>query len=227
MEQSLYQPVKTYLESLGYVVKGEICGCDLVAIKGDEPVRVIAGELKTSLNLELVLQGVERMSATDEVWLAVPASKKRGREHDSRVKKLCRLIGVGLLIVLPRGGVEVIVAPEPYRPRADKKKRSRLLREHNKRRGDPATGGSTRQPIMTAYRQEALGCAAVLAQGPARPRDLKLLLPDAAKILQRNVYGWFERVDRGVYGLTADGHAALTRFAAHIPPLPAISVAAQ
>src|SRR3569623_1159049 len=60
-------------------------------------------------------------------------------------------------------------------------------------------GGSTRQPIMTAYRQQALLGAAALRAGSARPRDLRAIAPDAAKILLANVYGWFERVERGVY----------------------------
>jgi hypothetical protein len=215
MEASLYQPVKAYLEGLGFDVKGEVCGCDLVALKDGGGVRVAVGELKLAFNLELVLQAVDRMASADEVWLAVAAAKRgRGREHDPRVKKLCRLIGVGLLVVLPRGGVEVIVAPEPYRPRANKRTRSRLLTEHRKRQGDPTGGGSTRRPIMTAYRQQALACAAVLARAPGRPRDLKADCPDAAKILLRNVYGWFERLERGVYGLTASGHAALARWPA-------------
>src|ERR671936_658540 len=36
-ETSLYIPVKRFLETLGFDVKGEICGCDLVAIRGEEP----------------------------------------------------------------------------------------------------------------------------------------------------------------------------------------------
>ncbi len=62
---------------------------------------------------------------------------------------------------------------------------------------------------MTAYRQEALLCAAQLASGPLRPRDLRPAAPRAAAILQRNVYGWFERVGRGVYALTEAGATAL------------------
>jgi hypothetical protein len=84
--------------------------------------------------------------------------------------------------------------------------------EHQRRLGDPAVGGSTRQPVMTAYRQQALACAAALSQAPGRPRDLKAVAPDAPKILRRNVYGWFERVERGIYALTDGGRAALTRW---------------
>jgi hypothetical protein len=56
-ETSLYQSVKRYLETLGFTVKGEVCGCDLVAIRGDEPPVVVIGELKLSFSLDLVLQG--------------------------------------------------------------------------------------------------------------------------------------------------------------------------
>jgi len=31
-ETTLYAPVKHYLERLGFTVKGEVCGCDLVAL---------------------------------------------------------------------------------------------------------------------------------------------------------------------------------------------------
>src|ERR1700686_1156540 len=63
-------------------------------------------------------------------------------------------------------------------------------------------GGSTRQPIMTAYRQQAVACAAALALAPARPRDLKPAMPDAPRVLLSNVYGWFVRVDCGIYTLS-------------------------
>src|SRR4030095_8888839 len=108
METSLYLPVKRFLEARGFAVKGEICGCDLVAVPvagangagadadsngGDSPEAngqagdprlVVIGELKQSFTLELLLQGVDRMAAGDEIWLAVRASAKRGRERDPR-----------------------------------------------------------------------------------------------------------------------------------------------
>ena len=248
METSLYLPVKRFLEARGFAVKGEVCGCDLVAVpaagangaakgtegangeanghaksqEGDPPL-VVIGELKQRFSLELVLQGVDRMAAGDEIWLAVSTSgaggrKRRGLERDPRVRKLCRLLGFGLLGVSARGHVEVLVEPGPWRPRKVKGRRARLVDEHRRRRGDPAVGGATRQPIMTAYRQQALAVAAALAADAAtggstrRPRDLKAVAPDAPKILLHNVYGWFVRVERGVYGLTEAGRAALVRW---------------
>jgi hypothetical protein len=83
METQLYLPVKRFLEARGFAVKGEICGCDLVALRGDSPPVVVVGELKLSFNLDLVLQGVDRTVASDEIWLAVRFSKRgRGREQD-------------------------------------------------------------------------------------------------------------------------------------------------
>jgi len=99
-ETSLYEPVKRYLEALGFTVKGEVCGCDLVALRGDKPPIVVIGELKLSFSLDLVLQAVDRTTACDEVWLAVgPRGHKR--LCDPRVRKLCRFLGFGLLGVSP------------------------------------------------------------------------------------------------------------------------------
>jgi len=181
---------------------------------------VVVGELKLAFNLELVLQGIDRAAACDEVWLAVRAAGRRGRERDPRVRKLCRLLGFGLLAVSGRGEVELLVEPAPWRPRRDPQRRSRLVEEHRRRHGDPALGGSTRAPIMTAYRQQALACAASLASGPRRTAELRTAIPQAPKILLHNVYGWFFRLERGVYGLTPAGVGALARW-----PQPAATVA--
>jgi hypothetical protein len=213
VETTLYLPVKRHLENLGFTVKGEIGGCDLVALSGDDPPVVVIGELKLSFNLELILQGVERAGACDEVWLAARLSARgKGRESDARYRNLCRRLGFGMLGVTDRGDVEVLVAPSSVSPRRNPKKRSRLVTEHQRRKGDPVAGGTTRMPIMTAYRQQALNCAAAMVAGPRRVRDLKPENPDAGKILLHNVYGWFDRVERGTYALTDAGHAALKRW---------------
>jgi hypothetical protein len=211
-ETSLYPPVKRFLENLGFHVKGEICGCDLVALRGGEPPLVVIGELKLGFNLELLLQGVNRMAACDEIWLAVRMRARRGRERDPRVLKLCRLLGFGLLGVSTTGRVEVLVEPGPWRSRRDQRRRSRLVDEHRRRIGDPALGGMSKSPIMTAYRQQALACAASLSNGPQRTSEVKTIVPDAPKILLHNVYGWFCRVERGVYALTQAGTTALGRW---------------
>lgn len=213
METSLYLPVKGFLETAGYVVKGEIGGCDLVGLSADDPPVVVICELKLSFNLELILQAVDRAAVSDEVWIAAKVSAKgRGREADKRYRDLCRRLGIGMLGISDAGDVSVIVGSVTPMPRTNPKRRSRLMREHQKRRGDPALGGSTRTPLMTAYRQQALGCAVALVDGPLRVRDIRAGVPEAGKILQSNVYGWFERLDRGIYGLTDAGREALVRW---------------
>ena len=210
-ETSLYEPVKRFLEGLGFSVKGEVGGCDIVALREGEPPVIVICELKLQFNLELVLQGVDRAAACDEVWLAARMSARgKGREHDRRFRALCRRLGFGLLAVCGNGGVELLLSPAAPPPRRDPRRRSRLVEEHHRRKGDPSIGGSTRRkPIMTAYRQEALACASALADGPKRSRDLKVISPRAASILLHNYYGWFARAARGVYALTELGQAAI------------------
>ncbi|MBI5262851.1 MAG: hypothetical protein HY852_13645 [Bradyrhizobium sp.] len=222
METALYLPVKRFLEKLGFTVKGEVGGCDVLALSGDDPPIVVVGELKLAFNLELLLQAVDRASACDEIWIAARMSARgKGRESDARYRNLCRRLGFGMLGVTDCGGIEVLVKPATASPRRDPKKRSRLVAEHQRRQGDPALGGSTRTPIMTAYRQRALACASALAGGPRRVRELRTQIPDAGKILLHNYYGWFDRAERGVYVLTDAGRAALKRW-----PRPSVELAA-
>ncbi|MEN3149829.1 DUF2161 family putative PD-(D/E)XK-type phosphodiesterase [Neorhizobium sp. IRAMC:178] len=213
METSLYLPVKTFLESFGYEVKGEVGGCDLVGLSETDPPVVVICELKLTFNLELILQAVDRAGVSDEVWIAARVSAKgRGREADRRYRDLCRRLGIGMLGVSDQGEVSVLVSSVSPMPRTNPKRRTRLVKEHRKRKGDPAVGGSTKVPVMTAYRQQALACASALSGGPLRPRDMKQTAPTAGAILRANYYGWFERIDKGIYALTDVGRQALERW---------------
>jgi len=214
METALYAPVKAFLEARGFVVKGEVRGCDIVAMRAGEPDLLVVAELKLGLSMELLLQAVDRMAMADEVWLAVPATR-RGRDQDRRAHRLCRLLGVGLLAVtVSTGTVAVLADPGPYKPRLAARKRSRLMGEFARRKGDPTPGGGRGRAIMTAYRQAALALAGALRDGPVRPRDLRGVAPDAGVILYRNVYGWFARPATGLYALSAEGEAALAAWLA-------------
>jgi hypothetical protein len=207
-ETDLYAPVKALLEGQGYDVKGEVRGCDVVGVRGDEPPVIV--ELKKAFGLGLVLQGIDRLGLSDTVYLAVGAWPKRMRD----VKKLCRRLGLGFMVVT-KERVDVLLDPVPYQPRKNARKARRLLGEHARRVGDPTQGGSTRVPIMTAYRQQALRCAGLLLNnGPMKLSVLRIEadVPNAAAILQQDVYGWFERVERGVYTVSPQGRVGLERF---------------
>jgi len=212
METLLYLPVKAFLEKAGYTVKGEIGGCDVVGLSEGDPPLVVICELKLTFNLELILQAVDRAASSDEVWIAARISARgKGRESDKRYRDLCRRLGIGMLGVSDQGDVQVLVSSASPLPRSNPRRRTRLVNEHAKRRGDPALGGSTKVPIMTAYRQQAIACARALADGPLRPRDLKQASPTAGRIMLDNHYGWFERISKGLYGLSPAGREAVAR----------------
>jgi hypothetical protein len=224
LEAALYSPVKQFLERQGYEVKGEVRGCDLVARRGAEPPVIV--ELKLRFNLPLVLQGIDRLALTERVYLAVPRPERQARggplaPERPEIRKLCRRLGFGLILVgLTRKTVEILEEPVPYRPRQAKSRALRLLDEFSRRIGDANVGGAVGVPLVTAYRQDALRCARVLAHGGPMPVGrLRTAagVPRAARILQRNVYGWFDRIERGTYRLTPEGDQALSRFAEAIP----------
>ena len=207
-ETAMYAAVKRFLEGQGFDAKGEVIGCDIVAVRPGEPPMLVICELKLQFNLDLLLQAADRMTLADAVWLAVPRTR-RGRDRDRRVVRLCRLLGLGLLAVGAGDTGEVLAEPEPKPPRSRQHPPKPLLRQPHRRHGDPPPGGSTRRKIMTAYRQRAVICAELLRNGEASTRTLAAVTPEAPAILLRNMYGWFERVSRGVYRLTPAGLAAL------------------
>lgn len=212
-ESDLYEPIKRFLEGQGYEVKSEVAGADVVACRGDEPPVIV--EMKTGFSLALFHQGVARLALTDAVYLAVPAGSVRGRKAFQANVKLARRLGLGVMSVRARDGfVAVLVDPGPYAPRKSSQRKGRLLREFQRRVGDPNTGGVTRTTVMTAYRQDALRCLTHLAQGEARGRDVKDAtgVPNATRIMADDHYGWFERVRVGVYRLTPKGREALGQF---------------
>ena len=206
LETELYPPIKRFLEGQGYEVKAEVRDCDVVAVRGDEDPVVV--ELKTSFSLPLLLQGIDRQAITDAVYLAIARPVDKGRSnvwkrHRRGLLKLCQRLGLGLITVRPGGSehaaVEVHLDPGSYKPRADKRRKTMLLKEFQTRVGDPNQGGATRRPVITAYRQDALRCVKFLGQrGPSPLKDIRAetKVGRAAGILQRDVYGWFMRVDR-------------------------------
>ena len=89
METALYLPVKRFLEKLGLTVKGEVGGCDVVALSGDEPPIVVIGELKLSFNLELVLQAVDRAGALTRSGLRQSCRRAARAARTTRATAIC------------------------------------------------------------------------------------------------------------------------------------------
>lgn len=226
-ESDLYGPVKAFLEAQGYAVKGEVDSCDVVGVRGEEEPVIV--ELKRAFTLELLIQGVERLKLTSKVYVAVPMPDGRRRAANLTrrrrgIIRLCRMLGLGLILVRPgrRPRVEVELDPVPYRPRIQRRRREVLLKEFAHRIGDPNTGGGSRRPLVTAYRQDALRCAHLLSlHGPMKLSRLRELsgVARAARILQKDVYGWFQRIGHGVYEVSPRGRRSLEKFASVVAAL--------
>ena len=211
-ETDLYPAVKTFLEGQGYVVKSEVGAADVVAIRGGEPPVIV--ELKLAFSLTLVHQCVARLGVSDDVYMAVARGKgKRFLKSVKDMTRLCRRLGIGLLTVRVSDGlVQVHCDPGPYAPRQNKRKQGQLLKEFAGRIGDPNDGGQTRVGLITAYRQDAFKLAMYLFEiGASKGADVarETGVARATTMMRDDHYGWFEKVEKGIYGLTPKGAEAV------------------
>ena len=216
-ETDLYPPIKAFFEARGYNVKAEVKSCDVVACKPGQPLLVV--ELKRGFTLQLIYQAVDRLSLTPHVYLAV-AKPKRGVPREA--VKLCRRLGLGLIVVGALGGIQTLAEPAPYAPRPNARRQKQVIKEFDARKGDPNLGGSASAKLMTAYKQDALRCLAHLnSNGTTKLAVLReaTKVDRAAHIMRDNYYGWFARATRGCYQLTSAGRIASSTFGDHISAL--------
>lgn len=215
-EQDLFDPVKTYLVGQGYQVNGEVLQCDITARRGSELVVV---ELKRSVTVSLLVQGIRRQEIADAVYLAVPVSiGRRTIPNYGGVRALLRRLGLGLILVhflKTKTKIEIALQPGPHEARRRNRRRQIVIREIDGRYAELNVGGSPSTTTrMTAYRQCALLIAYHLSRlETASPAQLRALGTGekTGGILSQNHYGWFSRVSRGIYRLDPAGHEALRR----------------
>ncbi|GMW01267.1 MAG: hypothetical protein AMXMBFR84_24040 [Candidatus Hydrogenedentota bacterium] len=216
LETDLHKPLAAYLEKQGYTVRSEVNSCDMVAVKGDD---LIVIELKRSLTATLLAQAARRQKMTDAVYVALPRpsiglNSRLWRDY----RHLLRRLELGLILVNPRGRankVEIVFHPIPFARRKQPRDRRALLKEIQGRSADYNTAGSTRKKLVTAYREEAIYIACCLkVLGVASPAQLRKMGCSArtTRIAYDNVYGWFDRVERGVYRLRVQGEKELNQF---------------
>lgn len=221
LEEDLYHPIKTLFENAGYTVKGEVKDCDITATK-DDLVTII--EMKLNLNIELLTQAVKRQKISDSVYIAIPdAGKITFTKKWSDILHLLRRLELGLIIVKVAGDhklAKVIIEPAPFdtakSKSMNKKRRNSLLKEISGRSGDGNKGGSRGKKILTAYREAALQIACCMEKyGELSPSKLKQKGTNPEKtqsILSKNHYGWFEKIDRGIYKLSETGKNAIIQY---------------
>ncbi len=215
-ETDLYPSIKAFLEDQGYVVKSEVGAADVVAVRGAESPVVV--ELKLGFTLSLFHQCLARLSVSDDVYLAV--ARQPGKRFGKALRDniaLARRLGLGLITVrISDALVEVHCDPGPYAPRKSPKRQAALLREFARRQGDPNDGGQTRAGLITAYRQDALKIALFLFEvGASKGADVarETGVKHATRMMRDDHYGWFEKVEKGVYGLTPTGADAVATAA--------------
>lgn len=215
-ETDLYLPIKKYLLDQGYEVNGEVLNCDITATKDDELIII---ELKKSLNLQLILQAVNRQKYADSVYVAIaePPKKRHSKSWQSSQHLLKRL-EIGLITVTflkSSTRINVIFHPEEYKPRRSHKKRYSILKEINNRTYDKNIGGSTKTKILTAYRENCIFIACCLQKyGPLSPSKLRKLGTGekTLSILNKNFYNWFDRIEKGIYKINKLGKKEIKNY---------------
>jgi len=215
-ESDLYAPIKAFLEASGYQVAAEVKNCDVVATRDDE---LIVIELKTGANMQLLVQATDRQIFSESVYVAVPSPRNRRASHWRGIKRVLRRLELGLITVdLKRDEpvVNIEFDPLPYQKRSLKKRRRAIIQELAGRSGDYNVGGTTREKRITAYRENAILIATCMKQHGRAMKPAELRNFDTGEkttsILASNHYGWFQRVDRGLYRLTNQGIRDLVNY---------------
>jgi hypothetical protein len=216
-ETDLAAPLCAHLAERGYTVRSEVKDCDIAAVKGDDLLII---EVKKTLNVPLLVQAVRRQRLTDSVYVAIPrpSNKWKWWKENRGTQHLLRRLELGLILVSldpEKPAVEIVFHPLPFSRRKRAKSRRAVLEEIAMRSSDFNRAGSTRTKLVTAYRENAIHIACCLAKkGRMSPAELRALGtgPKTLSILRFNAYGWFERIDMGVYGLSAQGKAGLASY---------------
>lgn len=215
LESDLYQPIKNLFEELGYNVKAEVNSTDVTAIKDEE---IIIVEIKKSINLKLLYQATTRQKLTDHVFVAIPKPNyKILRSKGFKEKEhILRRLQLGLIFVDKIAEVKLL--PKPFDMKIsrgkNKKKRQSLINEFNRRHTSFNVGGVSKTKIITAYREEVIKIAYYIIDSPKSVKELKELTnnPKTGNMLIKNYYGWFNRIDRGIYELSPLGKKELNDY---------------
>ena len=200
-ESELYAPLKEKFEELGYSVRGEVKNCDLVAEKNGHFVVV---EMKTSFNLKLVYQALERRKIAEEVYVCIPRPKTGARSRSWRdMTQLLKELKIGLITVAmdsPLKMVEVVLESSGRERKG--KNAEGLKKEFEGRKLDLNTGGVNKTKLITAYREKSIKMAALaVIKEEVSLKEARMLGCDESevKVFGSNHYGWFDRVKTGVY----------------------------
>lgn len=203
-ETELYEPVKKLLEDMGFTVSAEAKDCDIAAQLNGQ---LYIAELKTSFNLKLVYQIVERQTVCRYVYAAIPKPENTRSKKWNETVRLLKRLGAGLILVTVSGDKKYAeIALEPQKQEYNNSKKAKKLKnELAGRTVNMNTGGSKGKKIVTAYRENAVFIACCLQEkGDMTCAEIKKYGTGEKtySILRNNFYGWFKKGENGLYSTT-------------------------
>ena len=201
-ESDLYPVLEEHFQRAGCDVKGEVCGCDLVALHEDGSLIIV--EIKLNFNARLLYQAIRRLRITQQVYVAVPKPKgRKAAAQWSIMRSLCRRLHLGLILI-DQDALKIPLEPAPFRHTQSKSDRERLLKEFRGRRAGYNQGGIRGEKIETAYLESSIHIAVLLSHlKKASAKTLRSLgtSEKSHSILYKNHYGWFVKKEKGIYAL--------------------------
>ena len=210
----MFPIIKAQLTDMGFEVKAEVDHIDIMAIKDDKTLIV---EMKQSLSLRLIYQGIERQKISDYVYLAIlkPSETTLNSRTFKEKKTIVKTLGLGLIIV-DTNIKQVTFLLDPIKPRQyqDTRKKKKAHQEFLLRKTAMNQGGISQTKIITVYREKALKILDYLKDGEQPLKAIVKYTDDlkTTRILIDNHYGWFKRVSRGIYTLSEEGKEALITY---------------
>lgn len=212
LEKDLFIILKTHFQNQGFEVQAEVMDVDLIFYK---PNFFGLVELKLGFNVTVIYQALERKKICDDVYIAVTKPKKYSVKEYHRMRNLCKLLTIGLIVIDPITEIcKVIIEPS-----TSQIKKTKLKKFNQKFQGlvlKNPVGGVTNQKIFTLYFQECFKAALIVrfvdVITPKQLREFDDLKITSQKILGDNYYGWFEKVSRGKYKLSKLGLDFLVRL---------------
>lgn len=212
-EIDLYEPIKSYFIKKGYKIQAEVKNCDIVCLYEE---KLIVIEMKKSFNLKLVYQAMDRKIFSDAVFIAIKRPKYFNKKEFNHMLSILKALDIGLITVAldsPLKRVDIIFEPNYKNLYKRSRKRDIILNEIQRRNLDLNIGGSTKkEEILTAYREQSIFLCCILKNfKKGKASDIKKIfnIENPSYILRNNHYGYFKRIERGIYSLSEKGEEML------------------
>ncbi len=211
-EYEMFPMIKNYFESLEYKVNAEVKDCDVTAVKDDELIII---EMKTSFNITVLYQALERKKVTPMVYIAVPKPKKNYRKSIQKMKNLLSKLHIGLLIIdVINGACVSFLEPDlDISQRQNNIKKAKIVKEISRREIDENKGGINKTKILTAHKELGIALCVVIEKEEVVTskvlRDKYGFDKDVNTYLHRNFHRWYKKVAKATYELSTEGKMLL------------------